>query len=276
MPIKIKATLPGLSQAPDEWDLLFDDDVTLDLSEWSTTKSVYLVRTRCLIDYLLRQNVVPKILWPQNISAREYAGRMGLFEGTDYIYPLNQHEPQSFFPLYKIENDWTEFLYEECHRVLSLSNVPRNYINSLADAFTELANNIYYHSGEKENTGFGYVHAQAYPKGQYIHISICDLGIGVYGSYERRNKVRGRPEYEVVRDAFNELDSSLNEAPGVGHRGIGLSIVRDFIVQHNCTLWMWTGKTNVCLSKNGIFTGTNSFNFKGTLIEMKVPMYGRN
>ncbi len=248
------------------------DALHLDLSLIGYIRPHLLVRLRTIIDLAVNCGLRVRISPPVRTDYRDYAGRMGLFEGTDYNYPYNRNEPHTFFPLLKINNDRNQQVYEDCMRVLGLSNVTSNYLRLVVDAFVELADNIYFHSGTAENTGWGYIHAQANPLAGDIRLGLSDVGIGIYGSYERTGQLRGRNEVQVMSDIFNELESSLNLIPGRGYRGVGLYEVQNFLTQHTGHLKVMSGNVTVDVNQMGIYTVTNAFRTEGTWIQMRVPI----
>lgn len=269
---RIVCNFRGMATAESVIKLSNDDLIELDFSDWNFVRSYYLAMARCLIEFCISTGRKVKIIPPNRQSAKDYAGRMELFRATTYNYPYTPHNPHTFFPLKKIDNDRTEFLYEDMHRVLSQSNIPANYISNLCDSFTELANNIFYHSGTTENSGWGYVHAQAYPSAGNIKLAIADNGVGFLGSYERTKQVRMRKLDQIVCDAFDELESCLNEDPGKGYRGIGLSEVRTFITNNNAKLWLWTGSVLATVNSRNITTSILPYECSGTVIEFEVPI----
>ena len=194
---------------------------------------------------------------------------MGLFEGTNYEYPYDSHEPENFFPLKKIINDKNDLLFEDCCRVFEKSGATRNYIQRLAESFSELADNIYFHSGEEENCGWGYIHAQAYEN--KICLGICDVGIGIYESYKRTGQLKGRSEDKLIIDIFEESESSLNNSKK-NHRGLGLYEVKGFIDMHGGSLKMLSGNASVKLEKNKIDPKKIFYKTEGSWIEMVVPV----
>ncbi|NJL25788.1 MAG: hypothetical protein HC902_11835 [Calothrix sp. SM1_5_4] len=197
---------------------------------------------------------------------------MELFKGTDYVYPFQQNNPDTFFPLIKITNDRNESIYEECLRVFGYSKATSNYVNRVSDAFVELADNIYFHSGAKVNSGWGYIHAQAHPQSGIIRLGICDVGVGIYGSYERTGQRKGRTEENLVRDVFEEMESSLNVGPGKGHRGLGLHEVREFINTNTGLLTMRTGNMLVYVNQTGVYPQRTTYKTEGTWIELRIPI----
>jgi anti-sigma regulatory factor (Ser/Thr protein kinase) len=261
-----------LATASNKLKNLNDNKITFDLSNYSFVKPYQLVRIRCLYDLALELGLSFFTTYPLDQNVKDYCGRMGLFEGTDYAYPYKKKTEDKFFQLLKITNDRNETVYDECQKVLRLSKVTSNYINRLADTFTELADNIYYHSGSKENTGWGYMHAQAHIRSGQIHLGLSDVGVGVYGSYQRTNQVRNRTEEQVITDIFEELESCLNPGPQKGHRGLGLHETKDFIDKHTGHLILSSGNYSVHVNQTGIYPQENKYITEGTWIQMRVPI----
>ena len=179
--------------------------------------------------------------------------------------------PSTFFPLIKVKDDRNFCIYEDSRRVFNCAGATNNYIDDVSDHFTELADNIYFHSGQTENSGWGYIHAQTYQQNK-ICLSIYDVGVGVYGSYKRTNQIRGRSEVEVVKDIFQELESSLNTDHKPRHRGLGLSGVKSFIDSQGGYLNLYTGKTEVTVKDSEVSLQEISYATYGTLIIMEVPI----
>lgn len=247
-------------------------DVKLNIENCHFIRPAKLVRWRCLLDLATSCGLRVQIVPPSKEDAKSYAGRMGLFRDTNYVYPHRENEPTTFFPLIRITNDRNESLYEECQRVFGYSNATANYVNRVSDAFVELADNIYFHSGQTANSGWGYIHAQAHKQSGNIRLGICDVGVGIYGSYERTNQLRGRTEEVLTKDVFEELESSLNAGPRQGYRGLGLHEVREFINTNTGLLKMYTGNTLVYVNQTGVYSQRNSFRTDGTWIDMRIPI----
>jgi len=246
--------------------------VHLDLSKSTYVRSIALVRWRCLIDLAQQFNLQLTITPPVNVAACDYAGRMGVFDGTTYQYPHHKRSADTFFPLIRVENDRNDRLYDECRKIFSLSKATMNYVDRLADAFTELADNIFYHSGKTANSGWGYIHAQAYPNAGNIYLGISDVGVGFYGSYARTNQTRNRTEEQIIVDSFEALESSLNPAPKQGHRGLGLHEVHEFVKKHTGRVHIRSGKASVSATQVGIFPESLGYKADGTWIEVRVPI----
>jgi len=264
--------LGALASAPSKIRSKQYSTFVLDLSAVEYVRSLPLTLWRCLVDLALMHGMQVNVIPPTQTDPKDYAGRMGLFAGTSYVYPYSEKKPERFFPLMKISNDQNELLFEESQRVFSYCNATNNYVNRLCEAFSELADNIYFHSGEKENTGWGYVHAQAYPKRGNITIALVDVGVGFYGSYSRTNQIRGRTEMQLLEDSFNELESSLNQNPGRGHRGIGLFEVREFIKKFTGSIGVRSGSSELIVTQVQMLVEQLNYDVDGTWIELTVPI----
>ena len=270
MELVVKTDLLSVGEAPILLRSKNYNQLLLDLSSVSFVKSLELTQWKCLIELALEYDMKVNITPPHEESAYHYAGRMGLFEKTNYVYPFKEKQPQTFFPLLRIESDRNENLYEECLRVFSMSNVSTNYIRRLADTFTELADNVYFHSGQSPNSGWGYVHAQVYQKN--ICIGVSDVGVGFYGSYKQNNQIRGRTEKQILLDAFKVGESSLNPFPKPGYRGVGLSEVFEFIERFSGIMTVSSGKAMVMATQKGLKDEGLLYNVYGAWIQLEVPI----
>ena len=268
--LKIKNKGKELAQAPLEIRSGKYTQVNLSMEDVNFFEPYQLVQWKCIIDLAVEYNLEVSIEPPQNQDVGNYAGRMGLFEGSNYKYPYNCNISSTFFPLIKVKDDKNVRIYEDSRRVFKCAGATNNYIDDVSDHFTELADNIYFHSGQTENSGWGYIHAQTYKS--KICLGICDIGVGVYGSYKRTNQIRGRSEAEVIKDIFQELESSLNTDHKPRHRGIGLSGVKSFIDSQGGYLDLYTGKTKVTVKDSEVSLKEISHTTYGTLIIMKVPI----
>lgn len=245
--------------------------VVINLEDWSYALSKEIVRIKSIIQLARENNLSVDIKYPSRENVKHYVGRMGLFQGFSYEYPYGRLSPNTFFPIYEITNDQTQFLFDEFHRVLSFSEVPINYINEMADVFTELSDNVYFHSGPTENSGKGFTHAQVHLPPQNINMAIDDCGVSFLGSYKRTGQVRARSELQIIEDAFEEMESSLNSKPKNGHRGIGLFSVKNFIKKYGGEITVISGSSSFCIKKDDIIKEKLSYQYKGTNIELEVP-----
>lgn len=276
--IKVSAYSSELGKSLEKLESGSATGIELDLSSAGFVTSEWLVLWKCIIERAKELSKRVSIVPPAKAANLDYAGRMGLFEDTTYNYPYNASTPITFFPLLRIRSDGDLRLYDECQRVLGAANLAQNQIYTIAEAFSELADNIYFHSGTTENSGWGYIHAQVYHAGTwfwkrgYLRLAVCDLGVGIFGSYQRTNQIRGRSQKQVVKDSLNLGDSSLNPAPREGHRGIGLNDVKNFVSDNDGHLVIKTGDVHLDLRKEKLQVKNTSFFFGGTNIELKVPI----
>ena len=213
---------------------------------------------------LLSQGIAPiRVMmmggW-KNLKTMQYYVRKVGVDLTGMIDNLNLHNPNV-----------TSRVILDFLKAIQIS--PLIILLDLAVAFSRLsykADNIYYHSGLEEGTGWGYVHAQTYE--DYIQLSICDVGVGVYKSYERTKQLRNRSEEDLIFDIFNEGESSLNNGPKGGHRGLGLCEVKDFISEFEGCLKMYTGSVEVTIKGEEINSESTPYKTEGTWIKINVPI----
>ena len=238
---KIETTGP----APDEICSNNYSKLNIDLSSTKWFEPEMLVRLKCLIDLADKHQIEVSIMPPNDQNCADYAGRMGLFNNTlingeEYEYPHKKYDSDTFFPFFKIENDHNSLLQDKCLKVIE--NTLRLKAIELSEYFSEIADNVYFHSGREENTGWGYAQAQAWSDGR-IQIAVSDTGVGFLGSYKRTNQTRNRSEIDIIVDAFKELESSLNNGVDLKYRGLGLYGVHEYIKKQSGTIQVWSGNS---------------------------------
>ena len=246
------------------------DSVFIYLKNWSYAYSKEIVRIKSVIQFAKEKKLPVRIKPPANKNVKDYVGRMDLFKGFRYEYPHEKHESDRFFPIYEVTNDTNEILFDRSHTVFAFAKIPSNYINELADVFTELSDNVYYHSGPVEKSGKGFAHAQAYSEN--INIAIDDCGVGFLGSYKRTNQVRFRSEIQIIEGAFEEMESSLNTSPKSGNRGLGLFTVKEFIKKYGGKITVISGSSLFCIEKDDIIKEKLPYQYDGTNIVLEVPI----
>ncbi len=234
--------------------------LTLNLSQINFLYSADLVLLKCFFMLCNENEVQVKIMPPENPGAKSYAERMGLFGDIAEKYAAEHSE--KFFPLYFVENDHNFQLEEYCS--LFFSDCPWNIITDISDSIGEIADNIYFHSGKKENTGKGYVHAQILQ--EKIIVAVCDLGEGFYTSYQRTGQLKGRNNEQILKDSIKELESCLN-GNGENRRGLGIATVVEYI-QGGRSLKIISGDTRLEVTKTGVKTYPLSYNFLGSLVKI--------
>ncbi len=243
--------------------------LTFDLSHLSEfIRPRHIAYWRCIIESATNQDVALEVLLPQDRFAG-YAGRMGLFKGTNYEYPYRKYSSHTFFELTKIGSDRNGDLYEKIARILSNSA----YSSRIADFFNaivELTDNIYYHSGPDVDSGWGFVVGQVLPISRHICLGICDPGVGFLGSYARFNRVNGRSEELLLRHSFENKESCMTgQDPS---RGQGLTFARDFCERFGGWLEITSGTAYVRCNRGGLNSNTINQAAVGTIIEVAIPL----
>ena len=250
-----------------------DSQLNIDLHSVIWWTPDILVRLKCVIDLAKEYQIKVSIRTPEKSDVNEYARRIGLYNGTlinkeAYQHSYSKHDSDHFFPLFKIENDHNDRLEEKCLNLIKRNLKIRPF--DLANHFSEIADNVYFHSGRKENTGWGYAQAQAYSDGR-VQIAVSDIGIGFLGSYERTQQIRDRSEMDIIIDSFEELESSLNNQTDINHRGLGLYGVYEYIKEQSGQIEVWSGKSYMKINgKDEPIKKSLSYKVVGVLFKMSL------
>jgi hypothetical protein len=168
------------------------DLIVLDLSQFPWFNPQDLVRFKCLMELARRSQIAVQIKPPLDQNVARYIKRMGLVDFAAGATDMDSG--RSFFPLYAVTGDNNSALFDELKRVFDPEGPSVNWPVEVASALTELVDNIFYHSGEKPNSGWGYAHAQKLPNSCKIGVGIADVGVG-YGASYRGVKSNGTKTY---------------------------------------------------------------------------------
>lgn len=193
-------------------------------------------------------------------AAYSYANRMGLFEN----YPFNKYESNKFFEICHINSD-NQNVWEGLQKVLS------NFGSVVPDvfrAFTEVADNIYYHSGETEDHGWGYAHAQVV--NDELLLAFCDLGVGYYETYRRNDLVKGRSRQQIIEDSLDLQVSCRNVT--TQERGLGLHEVCKFLDSFRGVLEIYSDGIYCSYQNETKSSKSLGVETKGALLCITVPI----
>ncbi|MDD0853012.1 hypothetical protein HBN50_07885 [Halobacteriovorax sp. GB3] len=202
--------------------------VTLSLYNVRNVHPSDMTHIMCLIDLLARSNCIHKdVIYPRCEKVKSYCGRMGLFNLIpSYTYPNIVRQNRSLVELQKIDNENNDYIAGLVLESLKLNGLPIDHIkDDLHTAITEVANNVFYHSGNRENEGWGYFSAQFYPSIRTFEFSFCDLGIGFRGAFNRTFKLLGLASNKLIEKAMERHVSSIIDPM----RGIGLNEVCNIV-----------------------------------------------
>ncbi len=247
------------------------NSLSIDFSNVKFFNCENLVRFKCLIHLAKTRNIPLQIKKPRESEVNKNAVTAGLF--ADAAPMTGQNHGGPIIPLQLIDSEQNDFLFEDLDKAFSSLGPSSNWMPELFEALSELANNIYFHSGVVENSGWGFVQAQKYPDKNEICISICDIGAGLLESYRRRGLVKDRSEQQLVLDSFNELVSSRNSPEVPAHRGKGLYEVLSFVKGFRASLAFSTGSFVVAIKpESDLITITPRAHIEGTLIKLEVPI----
>lgn len=254
-------------------DLFFGQKIAIDLSQIGFFKPEMLADLKCYIDYIyLTKEIKPDIIFPEDPGAKDYAGRMGLFDGIpDYTYQKNKRESDNFIPLHKINSDNNDSIADAIRTIFSNSGAP--HYDGLTTAISELLDNMYYHSKTEYGTGWGYVSAQVWANAwpATLEVAVRDVGIGIVNSYVNRNRVSAG-SIDVFKNAFEDLNSSTGDRG----RGQGLTHVINFLKNSNGSLDLKSEDYYAHINSSGElkFSKLGSYTL-GTKIIFRLP-YDKN
>ena len=110
---------------------------------------------------------------------------------------------------------------------------------------------------------------QHYPNVNRLDFAIGDRGIGI------RQSLSQNPQYRYIEYRSHTKAASLafEESVGSGTEGgMGLSTVRENVVQMNGFMFLSTGNAWVSVSREGDSIGEQSYDLPGVQIEVSIPL----
>lgn len=214
-----------------------DKSICFDLSRIGFVNPEDLVHIMCLFKLAKEASQVENhyINQPKKADYHDYCGRMKLYSLVEnYIYPGTVKKNPGLVELEIITNDWdTE---EKTYKILEVMQNSGLSIAGIGDdihcAITEIANNIYFHSGQDKNTGWGYMAGQFYPRIRTLEFAFADIGIGFKESYKCKSAFSHMTASEIIEKSFEEMVTSTNDPV----RGRGLHIVDDFLSTYDAEI----------------------------------------
>lgn len=259
-----------------------DEEIILDFSETKFLNPFFLCGLACVIKSLQNSGRRFILNHDKNPSINSYLSTI-FFPSThpasgnnvDNLKILDKFNGKTYIPLISFKTGFGDnaaavrenILSSTSHLLknqLKFSEVERQPLSYFLD---ELTNNINDHSGAEE----GYLFAQFYPNNNYLDISICDAGKGIYESFLENPKFNPSTEIEAIQLALS--GSSTKDRPEA--RGFGISTTRNMVVNGlKGIIFIWSGNTTFlqAVNKEAIVNiGKNGY-FQGTFIGLRLPM----
>ncbi len=248
--------------------------IILDLSKFKFVKPVDSVHLRCILEKAIRaksKGLISdfSIEYPKNSDVELYLGRIGLFkELKDYEYPMAKHDSNNFSELIYIKNDYNAILGDKVQELLERGKFATSgLIDSLTNSLTEIADNIFFHSGKSYGEGWGYFAAQTYEE-TYLSMAFCDVGIGFKGSFDRTGKFNDISDKDLIAKSFEESVTSTGDP----WRGIGLYQVYEFIRDFSGIMTIESGKGKVEIKDGKILKDEIAWNMNGSLLSLSLTL----
>ena len=247
--------------------------IILDLSKLDFVRPVDSVHLQCIVEKAFRaknNGLIPNfnLKYPKKSDVNLYLGRIGIFKKLkDYEYSI-EHDSNNFSELIYIENDRNAILGDKVQELLERGKFATSgLVDSLANSLTEIADNIFFHSGESYGEDWGYFIAQTY-KETSLHMAFCDVGIGFRGSFERTGKFNGISDKDLIAKSFEESITSTDDP----WRGIGLYQVYEFIRDFAGIMTIESGRGKVEIKDGKIFKNEIAWNMNGSLLSLSLPL----
>jgi hypothetical protein len=137
-------------------------------------------------------------------------------------------------------------------------------------AVSELINNVNQHA-----IGKGFISAQYYPsKGDMVQICIADIGIGIRNSFldshsplsSKASSDREAIELALSPEASSKTHIKDPYTGGTENKGVGLTILREIIVQTGSNFVIVSGEAGIYISNNSQRQFTLPNPYKGTIV----------
>ena len=213
-----------------------------------------------------------KVVAPSSKRTREYLSSQNFWQRCNIRTDERLDAPgtvaqlTSFNDIVYIErnHDAAEEIADRVFRLLS-GNSYRLDVWLTAELVEELVDNIVRHS---ESPTAACV-VQHYPKSNRLDFAIGDCGIGIRRSLSKNvlySYIESRSHSEAASLAFQETVGRGAEG------GMGLSTVRENVVQMKGSMFLSTGDGWVLVSRRGDEVGNQSYDLPGVQIEVSIPL----
>lgn len=226
----------------------------------------HIVTLSCFIDFI-KKNGYLIILDVSNDELKKFIHEdisLTTYWRVENIVHIDSPD-KSRLNLWRVISGRSEEYEESVHRYFS-NKFPDIDFLMLKTCLAELYSNVFDHANAK-GIAFSYIHYDE-QKG-IIHIAICDFGEGIASTL--------RKVYPEIKDE-EALNKSLKKGVTArSHRhnaGFGLDNILSMITEKESALRIVSNKAMLFCKANGIKSYPLSFEIKGTLIYIDLPISG--
>lgn len=253
---------------------LIDDTLFLDLSSVNFFRPFAIVYLGMFLRHNNHSGKKCVLLPPNNIIAKGYLTRQNFWGRFNFSHNVIEREKlnrittrTSLNDIVDIENTATiaEDVALQVKNVLRINRVNTS-IPDVANSVCELVDNFARHSRET----LAAFHMQYYPNRNEIALAIADCGIGI------RSSLSSNPCYSDLATEPHHVAALKAFEPGVtrSEGGMGLTEVRDSIVNLNGKLLLSTGDEFIIMDNQHTTYGKMAYDLTGVQIEVSFPVGG--
>ena len=245
---------------------------TIDMRYVTFIEPFALIYLGMFISHHNRNGLRFEVLPPTSTKAKEYLDSQNVWKRWNFRTDEEDSPPgtvaqlTSFNDIVYIQNDryTPEDIADRVSHLLSDRSF-RLDIGLTAELVVELVDNFVRHS-ESETAACV---VQRYPRVDRLDFAIGDCGIGIRQSLSkncRYSYIEDRSHSEAASLAFEETVGSGAEG------GMGLTTVRENIIQMRGGMFLSTGDGWVQVNRNGASAGRQLYNLPGVQIEVSIPL----
>ena len=244
----------------------------IDLSNITFFQPFALVYLGMFLRYHNSQGKCCKVTLPNTLNARGYLARQNFWERFNFTDEAISQESLHRFSTSSSLNDIVDVTKEpdvaddiarKIANVLSRNRV-KVKIGLVAEVVSELVDNFALHSDQT----LAAVAMQYYPNWHRIKFAVGDCGVGIRHTLSRNPRFANfdeLPHYEAALKAFDPLVSRFSEG------GMGLTEVREQVMNLRGRLMLSTGDGYVAISQGNMVYGNMEHDLTGVQIELTFP-----
>ena len=250
-------------------DLTMPEPV-IDMSQVTFIEPFALIYLGMFINHHNRNGMSFKVKFPLSKKAMQYLDSQNFRQRWNIESNSPRASPvaklTSFNDIVYIENDRyaPEDIADRVSRMLS-SRSFRLDVGLTAELVAELVDNFVRHS-ETETAACV---VQRYPRADRLDFAIGDCGIGIRQSLSKNSRYR----YIEKKSHMDAASLAFQEKVGSGvEGGMGLSTVRENVVQMKGSMFLSTGDGWVFVGRGLEEVGDQAYDLPGVQIEVSIPL----
>lgn len=197
----------------------------------------------------------------KDIELMKKNGFAGHFDMKQIPDTYNTTIPYKVFDVHDITR-YGEYLTTRIFSRTDLPNMTAAFKRDIQDYLLEVFQNVYDHTTSERI----YTCGQFFPKGKRFHFTLVDTGETIpYNVFTYFETIRMKPPSNPLQWALQTGNSTADKN---GPRGMGLSLVRDFIFSNNGQLYIVSGHNTYEINNGKEHYKMLSVPFTGTIVTL--------